>query len=161
MLAGHSNERVQMRISIVSQARRLMVKAMALMALMGLVLGSIRGFGAEISPAEYRVKSVFLLNFAKYVDWPANAFATASAPIAIGLIGEDKLTAELANMVEGKMVSGRTIVIQPIITDDDLGKCHILFIGGSDKKRQGEILDKVKALPVLTVGETDQFVELG
>jgi len=161
MLAGHSNESVQTRISVVSQPCRLMVKAMALIALMAFVLGSNRGFGGETSPAEYRVKSLFLLNFAKYVDWPANAFAAASTPIAIGLIGEDKFTAELAKTVEGKIVSGRRIVIQPIETDDDLGKCHILFIAGSDKKRQDEILDKIKALPVLTVGETDQFIDRG
>lgn len=138
-----------------------MVKAMALMALVGLVLGANRGFGGEISPAEYRVKSLFLLNFARYVDWPPDAFAAPSSPIVISLIGEDKLTADLAKTVEGKIVSGRRIVIQAIETDDDLGKCHLLFIAGSDKKRLGEILDKIKARPVLTVGETDQFIDRG
>jgi len=161
MLAGYPDKSVQTRTCIVSQARRLLMKAMALMALMGLMLGSNRGFGGEISAAEYRIKSLFLLNFAKYVDWPANAFAAASAPIAIGLIGEDQFAAELAKTVEGKIVTGRRIVIQPIETDDDLRKCHILFIAGSDRNRQGEILAKIKVLPVLSVGETDQFLDRG
>jgi hypothetical protein len=138
-----------------------MAKAMTVMALFGFVLGSNRGFGGETSLAEYRVKSLFLFNFATYADWPTNAFATAGAPFAIGLIGDDKFAAELAKTVAGKTVSGRRIVMQPIEKDDDLGKCHILFIAESDQKRLGEILDKIKTLPVLTVGESDQFLERG
>src|ERR1700681_3648512 len=64
----------------------LIAKAAALMALFGLLAGSNRGFSAETSLTESQVKSLFLLNFAKYVDWPADAFETANAPIVIGMI---------------------------------------------------------------------------
>ena len=30
---------------------------------------------------EYQVKALFLVNFAKYVDWPPKAFADGGAPI--------------------------------------------------------------------------------
>ncbi|HWN95716.1 MAG TPA: YfiR family protein [Methylomirabilota bacterium] len=161
MLADHFNERVQKPTSVGSPTCSLIRRAVMLMVLMGLVIGVNRGWGAETSLAEYRVKSLFLFNFATYVDWPANAFATASAPFVIGLIGDEKFAAVLAQTVEGKTVSGRRIVMQPIETEDDFGKCHILFIDEPDQKRLGEILDKVKTLPVLTVGETDRFMERG
>ena len=110
---------------------------------------------------ESQVKALFLFNFAKYVDWPPAVFHGTNAPIIIGLSGEDRFGDVLKKMVEGKRVSGRQILIQPIEKDGDLGKCQILFISDSEKNRLSEILDKIKTLPVLTVGETDQFVELG
>jgi hypothetical protein len=115
----------------------------------------------SLEVAEYQVKALFLLNFTKYVDWPPAAFAGTNAPIVIGLYGEDKFGDALTNAVAGQTVSGRQIVIQPIEKDGDFGKCQMLFISDSEKNHLGEILDKIKALPVLTVGETDQFMEWG
>jgi hypothetical protein len=161
MLVTISIQRVRTQHGILPWADGLMAKVIAVMALLGFVLGSSRGFGAETSLAEYRIKSLFLFNFATYVDWPTNAFAADSAPFAIGLIGDDKFAAVLAKTVEGKTVSGRRIVIQPIEKEDDLGKCHILFLAEPDQKRLGEMLDKIKALPVLTVGESNQFLDRG
>ena len=86
---------------------------------------------------------------------------TNNSPIVIGLYGENKFGDALVKAVEGRTVSGRQIVIQPIEKNGDPGKCQILFISDSEKNRLGEILDKIKALPVLTVGETDQFMERG
>ena len=43
----------------------------------------------------------------------------------------------------------------------DFAKCQVIFVGASDKKRVKEILDSLKKLPVLTVGESDAFAEQG
>ena len=115
----------------------------------------------EITMTEPQVKALFLLNFTKYVEWPTASFATTNSPIVIGLYGEGKIGDAAKTVVEGKTVSGRVIVIQPIGKIDDSVKCHILFINDSEKKRLGEIVDKVKTLPVLTVGEFDQFMDQG
>lgn len=130
-------------------------------ALASMFLGTAHGAGGEPALTEYQVKALFLLNFAKYVDWPQEAFAQTNSPIVIGLYGEDKFGGALKATVEGKTVLGRPIVVRPIAKSDDAGKHHILFISNSDKKDQVEILAKVKTLPLLTVGEREQFLELG
>jgi hypothetical protein len=132
-----------------------------LLAFLGLFLRVATVASGEVSLTEYQVKALFLLNFAKYVDWPAASFAETNTPIVIGLCGEDKFGDALKKAVEGKSVSGRGIVIQPIEKDADLAKCHLLFISDSEKKRLADILAKTKAVPVLTVGESDQFLEQG
>jgi len=152
------------RDSIVSRACWLTSKTIALMALIGFLAGANRGFGAETSLTEYQVKSLFLLNFSKYVDWPSNAFATANDPIVIGVIGgggDGKFTSELAKTVEAKNVEGHPIQVRQIPTPEDLDKCHILFIRSSEKTRLGEVLDRLKTRPVLTVSEIDEFLEQG
>ena len=139
----------------------LLKKVIGLIAFCGLLLRAGNVSGGEVSMTEYQVKALFLLNFTKYVDWPATAFAETNSPIVIGLYGENKFGDALVKAVEGRTVSGRQIVIQPIEKNGDPGKCQILFIGDSEKNHLGEILDKIKALPVLTVGESDQFLEQG
>ena len=132
-----------------------------LLALMALLFGVNSGFCGDSTFTEYQVKALFLMNFIKYVEWPPAAFAGTNAPIIIGLYGEDKFGDALTNAVEGKTISGRQIIIQPIEKGSDTGKCQVLFISDSEKNHLGEILDKIKLLPVLTVGETDQFMERG
>ncbi|MEY2428936.1 MAG: hypothetical protein QOJ40_1821 [Verrucomicrobiota bacterium] len=136
-------------------------RAVVLLTLFGLLAGSNRGFGGETSLNEYQVKSLFLLHFAKYVDWPADAFEAANAPIVIGVVGEGKFGGELAKTVEGKNVDGRPILIRQIQTPEELDKCHILFIRASEKMGLAEILGRLKTRPVLTVGEADHFLEQG
>src|SRR3954469_1619406 len=43
--------------------------------------------GRAESVAERGVKAAFVYKFLAYVEWPANAFARADAPIVVGVIG--------------------------------------------------------------------------
>ena len=81
--------------------------------------------------------------------------------MVIGVLGEGKFGGDLAKTVEGKSVQCRPILVRQIQTPEDSGKCHILFIGSSEKAGLVEILNRIKTKPVLTVGETDQFMEQG
>ncbi len=143
------------------RGKHLLKRAICLIAFCGLLLRAVNVAGGDVSMTEYQVKALFLLNFTKYVDWPPVAFAGTNAPIVIGLYGEHKFGDAVTKAVEGKTISGREIIVQPIGKDGDFGKCQMLFISDSEKNHLGEILDKVKALPVLTVGETEQFMEQG
>jgi hypothetical protein len=79
----------------------------------------------------------------------------------IGVLGDTKLGAELAKTVEGQNVVGRPVIVRQIQTPEDSDKCHILFIGSSEKAHLVDILGRIKEKPVLTVGETDQFLDQG
>ena len=136
-------------------------KLVILIIFLGMPLGAGHVSGGEVSLAEYQVKALFLLNFTKFVAWPGGAFPGTNTPVVIGVYGEDKFGGALKKVVEGKTVSGRQIIIQSIDRSDEAEKCQILFISDSEKKHLGETLDKLKALPVLTVGESDQFMEQG
>jgi hypothetical protein len=108
-----------------------------------------------------QVKAVFLFNFAKYVDWPATAFSNATAPITIGVIGTGSFDDSIQHVVEGKTINGRRFVIKHLAADSELAGCHILFISHSEASRMGPILDRAGALPILTVGEDEQFARNG
>ena len=144
-----------------NQADRLVKKAVVWVVLFGLLLGITRDACGEVAFTEYQVKALFLLNFTKYVEWPAQALPQAGSPIVIGVMGDEQFGDQLKAVVTGKTANGRPIEVRHLGRDDDCPKCQILFISVSEKKHLAEILEKVKSAPVLTVGETEQFTHLG
>lgn len=112
-------------------------------------------------PAEYRIKAEYLANFAKFVEWPDDAFAGGDGAFVIGVLGNFRFGVSLSEAVTGKTVRGKRIKIQILNPRDNLRECHILFIGGSDKKHFAEILASLRGASVLTVGESDEFLEAG
>lgn len=133
---------------------------MRLAGLMILLLGSLSASG-QASMSEYQLKALFLLNFVKYVDWPEDVASGTTAPIVIGVLGQDKFNDSLTQVVEGKTINGHTIIIKHFSADDDLSRCAILFISSSEDPRLSEILEKTNTLPILTVGEDESFWEKG
>lgn len=107
--------------------------------------------------SEYQLKAAFLYNFTQFTEWPADAFATADAPIVIGIVGEDPFGRTLDDAVKGELVRGRPLVVQRFRADEDLGSCQILFISRSEKERLRALLIALKGRPVLTVSDINDF----
>ena len=138
-------------------------QALALATIATVILGALLRAGsvqAAEAPAlsERQVKALFLFNFAKYVDWPAGAFSNSSAPIVIGVVGEDGFSDEFRRITGDRTVNDRKVVIKQIDGTADLKDCQILFVRSSENGRLTEILEAVKNSAVLTVGETDRFL---
>jgi hypothetical protein len=108
-------------------------------------------------PGEYEVKAALLFNFAKFVEWPANSFASPEAPFAIGVVGSDPFGPVLERVLAGKTIGGRAIVIRRWKTVHDRGSCQILFVSASERDHLKQLLDELGNQPVLTVGDMPGF----
>ena len=53
------------------------------------------------------------------------------------------------------------MVARHVASPADAQGCQLLYAGGGDKKRAGQIIAGLANASVLTVGDTDQFAELG
>ncbi len=109
---------------------------------------------------EYQIKAGFLYNFAKFTVWPVEAFADTKAPLKLCVLGEDPFDGALA-AIEGRTVKNRPIVASRPASMEALGKCHLLFISASEHGRLGTILESLRGMPVLVVGDTPQFIRSG
>jgi hypothetical protein len=110
---------------------------------------------AATAPAEYQVKAVFLFNFAHFVEWPAEAFASPSAPFAICILGRDPFGTTLDETIRGEMVKGRTFVVERYQSLAEVGSCQILYI---DRSASGNIehgLEAIERNGTLTVSDSD------
>lgn len=117
---------------------------------------------AQNKPAtEYQVKAAFLYNFAKFVDWPANAFQNDQAPVVLCLYGKDPFGTELDDTIRGKTFGGRGFVVRRLRTSKGLTGCHIAFVGDSQGDQLRDVLSILDSSSVLSVGEDPHFADQG
>lgn len=126
-----------------------------------LLLTAARGHAQDSQPSESRLKAAFLFNFAKFVEWPPEAFAGKTAPLVIGVLGENPFGKDLEQTIQGKTVNDRPLQVKEYRSVAEATNCHILFICASEKKRLPEIFEALRGTAVLTVGETDRFIQAG
>ena len=110
---------------------------------------------------EYQIKAAFLYNFTQFVEWPTNAFPDATAPLTIGILGNDPFGDALADIVRGEKVNGHPLAIKHFRRTEEISACHLLFIGQSEARRVEEILGGLKDRNILTVGESEGFAKSG
>jgi hypothetical protein len=132
-----------------------------LLSLLLLRVGSLVDAQEDSQPSEYQIKAAFIFNFAKFVEWPAAAFAKASSPIVVGVLGENPFQDALEKTIKNKTVDEHPVIIMQYRAAADATNCHILFISNSEKARLPQILKQLKGSSVLTVGEMPGFTETG
>lgn len=126
-----------------------------------LASGPVAAQSKDEALPEYTVKAGFLFNFAKYVEWPADAFEKPDSPYSIGVVGTDPFGGDLEKALQNKTAKNRGFRIEKFAGPDSIGKCHILFIPRTEKAHLPEILKRVQDWPVLVVGENEGFAGAG
>ena len=112
---------------------------------------------AADQPLEYQVKAAFLLNFTKFIEWPAETASTAS-PVDICILGDDPFGPVLDQMVAGETLQGRKIEVVRVKRQPP-SSCAVLFIGRSEK--DVDSLLSMLGPGVLTVSEKTSFLHAG
>jgi hypothetical protein len=111
---------------------------------------------------EYAIKAAYLYQFARYVEWPPNAFANETAPLIIGVLGTDPFGGVLDEIARSKRIEGHTIVIRRFASMADYTPCHILFIASSvSPEEKAAAIQKARGSAVLLVGEEPGFADEG
>lgn len=108
----------------------------------------------------YKIKTAFLFNFAKFVDWPPDSFNGPSSEFSIGIIAPPKLVAT-AQMLQNKSVKGSPVKILVFESLEELLPCHILFVGKNDEELLKAVITRFKQMPVLTVADVPGFAGQG
>jgi hypothetical protein len=58
-------------------------------------------------------------------------------------------------------VRGRAIVVRRLDGPEAVGACDMVFVSAAEGKRVAPALKELRGRPVLTVGESDDFLQLG
>ena len=141
---------------------KLLPQVCKLIFLLGFFLLIIPGSGhAQITVSEYKLKAVFLYNYARFVEWPPEKFAGPQSPFVIGVLGTDPFGAILDETVEKEMIGNRKLVVERYKKISEIKNCHILFIGKSEESRLEKDFAALKGKQILTVGEMERFCRRG
>jgi hypothetical protein len=117
-------------------------------AVLAALFGQSATKAADSFEVETRVKAAFIYNFARFVDWPPRS---SLGPVRIGILGQGDLASPLEEVIRGKSVSGRPIVVTVLGSVNEADCCEILLIERSESKRFREIAQTLAGKPVLTV----------
>jgi hypothetical protein len=128
--------------------------------LLGLLILAGTGFRpcfAELN--EVQVKSAYVFNFIKFVEWPANSVRPGDK-LKLCVIGDEPLYTSLTAL-EGRQIGEYELHVARILPGDSLNTCHVLFIGEFNQRRLVPIIKSLGNAPVLTVSDIPGFAERG
>lgn len=117
--------------------------------------------GVAAAEAADQVKAAFLFNFARYVEWPASAFAGASAPIRLCLIAERDFEAVVDATVSGRRVGERPVQVEGIHGLAAAKGCHLLFLGEASGPSAPVVVEQLGALAIFTISDAPGFAAEG
>lgn len=116
---------------------------------------------AQTQADEYRIKAGFIFHFAQFVEWPAGTFTNSAGSITFCTLGEDPFHGDMESLLRGKLVAGKSVRVLHLKQVQDSKQCNVLFLDKNDDQLVPSALATVENLPILTVGESDDFLERG
>lgn len=131
-------------------------------AVLLLLVSATAAGGAQPSPDRLaaRVKAAFIYNFARFVEWPDKDQPSSGGALVLATLGSDDLT-EALSTVHGKSVQGRTFEVRPLAPGARTTGCHLLYVARSEHARLETSVGRMEGRPVLTIGDSDDFIERG
>lgn len=104
-------------------------------------------------------KALYLYNFAKYTEWPKEAFANDDAPFVLGILGKSPFGKDIG-VLDNKTVKGRKLEVRYFVNVEDVKDCQLLFIASSETNKLAQILKTLEKTNVLTIAEADGFLQV-
>jgi hypothetical protein len=129
-------------------------------ALVGVQFAHAQAAAPAIS-LERTVKAAFLYKFLSYAEFPAAAFADASAPLVIGVVGADAIAVELSRIVAGRSAGQRPVIFKSVRESEPAVGVHLLFIPGADPQHVARLMKAAQQAPMLLVTECDNCLQHG
>ncbi len=111
--------------------------------------------------SDYQVKAAYFYNFAKFVQWPQRQLSEPVTPIRFCILKDRLFETELNRIVKGKSISGRAIEVVQLNDPVQSLNCSALFINAVQEKESKHLMEILRGSSVLTVGETEEFLQDG
>lgn len=122
--------------------------------------GPATAFCDSVTGSEYEVKLGFIYNFINFVTWPETTFESNSDPLVM-CIASDNPSSEVLFKMDGKRINQRKIKVITYQEETCLTQSHTLFFATQDKAFIQQVLDRIRGLSILTIGEVDGFARMG
>lgn len=110
---------------------------------------------------ENRIKSGFLLNFPKFVTWPAPHHTEGNEKFRYCVLNGERYRSALFKSLRGQSIQAKPIDLVFIDSIDQANNCAALFVGKWDVDQAGDALGLLLSPAVLTIADdiVDESVE--
>jgi hypothetical protein len=130
-----------------------------------LLIGAAGVIAVPVQPAaqsasdEYRLKAAFVYRFPQFVEWPP-AVLRDSRTLDLCVLRPNPFGSDLEQLVTGESLGGRPLRVRVVAGVDGMMGCHAIFFGARSDAA-ASVAKAVAGRPILTIGETDQFLDEG
>ena len=114
-----------------------------------------------LAAEEAQVKAEFVERFTRFIEWPQSAVPPDDAPFVVCVFGESPLSAQLDQVLAKRKIHDRAVQLKRLSDGAAVADCHILYVAPSARSQVSRIVNELKGKPVLSVGDTVGFAELG
>ena len=114
-----------------------------------LLLFALTGFCSWAQVQNYKLQSVFVYSFIRYIQWPD---AYNHGDFEIHVLGDSPIIGELKSMSQVRKVGDRSIKVTKINAVSEIKKCNILFVSSKSATIQ-EVMGKVGGQSILVITE--------
>ncbi len=106
-----------------------------------------------------KIKSLFIYNFAKYVEWPGKM---KDGDFVIGILGDHPtLHSELSKMAQTKTRGDQSFKIENYKNANEVSKCHILYIEATKSDQLQDVVNHRSGKSTLIVGDGPGLAKQG
>lgn len=147
-------------VKITSTRRKPLTRVRIATLLFALLL-ALPVLAEDQSASEQAVKAAIVYKIAKFVSWPDDAFPADFPTLRICVPAGDPIASAM-DALAGKFVQGRQIEVSRFEDAKSVSReCAILFLGQSAVLRRPSLLADVANAPVLTIGDSADFIDIG
>jgi YfiR/HmsC-like len=113
------------------------------------------------APSQAQISAAFIFNFAKFTEWPPQAFADAGSPMTVCFLGAEDVRGAYQNISAGKTVNGRPVLVREVKPTGDVHDCHIVYMDSPNLSLFAGVLKNTRQCNALVVGTAEGFLERG
>jgi hypothetical protein len=106
------------------------------------------------------LKAVFLYNFTKFAEWPADAL-TPVAPLELCVADDPDVADALTSLAKGHTLGDHPLTVRRVKLDGALRGCHVLYASGLDHRGCLTLLATVSGWSILIITDNPECAELG
>lgn len=115
--------------------------------------------GAAQTSIESRVKAAYIVNFVPYISWPEGG--RPDTTLIIGTIGPNTFGREMDSIIKYRSAPQPALKVQHFADAQQALSCNILYVKAKQMSAIQALLASYEKESILTVGETEKFMDMG
>jgi hypothetical protein len=118
--------------------------------------------GARHILGEAEAKAAFMLNFARFTDWPAGKIASnPEVPVRIGVLESSDVSEQLQRLSKGFTIKGHPVVVVRLFSPGDASSCQAVYVGPVRQVEFKKYTDEWQGHGLLVVGDKPEMAKWG
>lgn len=109
-------------------------------------------------PGEHELKAVFIYNFTKFIQWPADSFDDDNPAYHICVYGPPSVAKDMSRL-QGRSSGGRALIFHSLDETSSSRFCHILFVAATEPRTIEPLLSRHQDSATLMIGEQPMFAK--